>query len=544
MSFIDTILNFFTGKEEKPKPSPAPQPKSISPITQETKNHMDDFDKILAPDPQNSAAVQTTLKNLDIEKLAQAINEDADLQKTFKSASSLYDQSTYPILNNPQKDRQALLTRFANVSSFFEVEAKADLIEPLTTLTPNDIPARKPALRFYNCSADEQPGLTIGYGSYFRKNGGLIDEDKKEFLPYLTLYFSAGENKGKEVFFKEKTDINGNKKIVAVPKDNLTQEEIIAGLATHEKEKELEIKDLLQNMGTTKNPDKKNIDGFEYEISDICARDLLYSRYTAKNKNMYKEKYIGDKKPSILVEWLANDMHYQGLLKNFKGKEKLKADIIDKRNLAKATLPVCDKQGRQKKDKNGKPLFSFSLRRLSRRIVADLHNNKIKENPFPPKTDPIARKKHAELLSKHCAAYVTQMIGAKDEGLYNSPIANKLAEELTSLALIQIKTEQYGRDLRAEEINATRLEAKNLVQPYLSLKGSHNKKTAVTKVVNDTEKLLKANKATYLAQQKLEEAKNKSHLSTLKTLNKSGQKIVLNQTNISLSAQKNKAGSR
>ena len=349
---------------------------------------------------------------------------------------SLHDAAQKTLVQ-PENGSNALLTRFANFTSFLEVESSARL-RPSSDAT-KDTPSRRHAERFYVCPRDKKDGLTIGYGTFFTKKGALIKEDE-ELLDLITFATYKKDKKGNEI---------------SVPV-NLSKDE----------KREL-VKNLLINMGTRGNVNQDELNKFPYHITAESADKLLHHRFLKKNQEL--DRLIGNKKRDPLLEWVASDLHYQGML----GSDTLKAMLREgkilkspKNGKYNGYLPV------PKLNKDGDP----DLRALARRIVADYYDTIKTKFPFSPNMTEEERKKHADQLHKYVAAHAGEVLGSYGSKHMNLGISQAFIREIASLGSIQIEHDRLGRDLTEKEIQQAKQTAKQNAESYYLAKQSSVKR--------------------------------------------------------------------
>jgi len=446
MRVLDSFLNLFRKKPLPPK-QPVFSPKFLkdqqtAPIpTQqvEDKPHQ----QANSSSPANQTGTLTPPN-------ANALQGDA----LNNSPTDLHEAASETLVQPTNQDQEALTRRMAFTTSFFEVESTAKLRIPSNETT--DTPSRRGADRFYVCAADSQSGLTIGYGTFFTKEGALISADE-ELLDLIQ-------------FAQYTKDKNGH--LVSTP----------VSLTTKRK-KEL-IKDLLKNMGTTKNPNTERIKAFPYHITQESADALLLHRYKKKKQEL--NRLIGDNKREPLIEWIATDLHYQGMLKSEKLKQMLKNGQILKSPKGQAYngyLPVPNL------NKEGDP----DLRDLGRRIVADYYTAIKTTYPFSPNMTEEERQKHAEQLHQYVAAYAGKVLGSYHSKHMSLGVSRAFIREMATLGSIQIEHDRLGRDLTEKEILAIKQKAKkNCEAYYLSDQPTPKRVAKAKKIATETAKKLAA----------------------------------------------------
>ena len=422
---LEGLISWLKG--EKPKP----QEQYFIPVSEPTPNGAAQSITPSEAGPTPNGAAQAIVSSVARNEeqngtLTQPQPETLTTANLNEATGSLHDAAQKTLVQ-PKNNSNPLLTRFANFTSFLEVESTARLRH--TTNATKDTPARKHAERFYVCTRDKKDGLTIGYGTFFTKQGALIKEDE-ELLDLIT-------------FATYKKDKNGNQ--ISVPV-NLSKDE-----------KRALIKDLLKNMGTRTNVNQKTLNDFPYHITPESADKLLYKRFFQKNQEL--NRLIGDKKREPLLEWIASDLHYQGMLKSDKLKAMLREGKIlksPKNGKYNGYLPV------PKLNKDGDP----DLRALGRRIVADYYDTIKTKFPFSPNMTEEERKKHADQLHKYVAAYAGETLGSYGSKHMNLGISQAFIREIASLGSIQIEQDRLGRDLTEQEILQARQTAKQNAESY------------------------------------------------------------------------------
>ena len=210
-------------------------------------------------------------------------------------------------------------------------------------------------------------------------------------------------------------------------------------------------------MGTRTNVNQDELNKFPYHITPESADKLLYKRFFEKNQEL--NRLIGNKKRDPLLEWIASDLHYQGMLKSDKLKAMLREGKIlksPKNGKYNGYLPV------PKLNKDGDP----DLRALGRRIVADYYDTIKTKFPFSPNMTEEERKKHADQLHKYVAAYAGETLGSYGSKHMNLGISQAFIREIASLGSIQIEQDRLGRDLTEQEILQARQTAKQNAESY------------------------------------------------------------------------------
>lgn len=486
MRVLNGILNLF---RKKPLPPEQPQlpPEFI------TSQQITPFPPQQAED---EARQQTTPSSAEQTGTLTPPNANALKEGVLnESHTNLHEAAAETLVQPTSQDQEALTQRMAFTTSFFEVESTANLHRPPHQTT--DAPPRVGAERFYVCSLDKRDGLTIGYGTFFTKEGALIPEDA-ELLDLIQ-------------FAQYKKDKNGP--LVSTPVS-----------LTPKRKKEL-IKDLLKNMGTIKNPNTKRIKSFPYHITQESTEALLLHRYKKKKQEL--NRLIGDKKREPLIEWIATDLNYQGMLGNPKLKQMLREGKILK---SKKRRPNNDYLPLPNLNKEGDP----DLRDLGRRIVADYYTLIKTKYPFSPHMTEEERQKHADQLHKYVAAYAGEILGSYHSKHMELGISRAFIREMATLGSIQIEHDRLGRDLTEKEILAIKQKARENCETYYLANQSTSKRVIQAKKITseNAQKLA----ATMKAINNRNLAVNQPNPE--RKLSKSGQNIThLDRNNLSESTQ-------
>lgn len=302
--------------------------------------------------------------------------------------------------------KAAHLIRLANVTSCFEAPNGPGMDMPAKRHpTPaeqargDDVPLLMPASRFYVCKADKTKGLTIGYGTFFKKGRNLIAEDEA-ILPSLQLLNEA------------------------------TRQEIKTT-----SQKSAVVKQLFRHHS---NP--KRLSQQPYSISVESADAMLRARFNHMSNDL--DRLMSNKgkrkvKPrSVLTDWLATDLYYQGMLSSKTGIPNFAENNINKKKLPGPNPKV--------------------LRITARRTCGDLQDI-IRANPFTPDMTEEERQTHARRLSEYCTAYTAhQMTREAPDYCYQRNHVQAHIQDLSSLATMDIARAYYGRELSAEEIRQCR----------------------------------------------------------------------------------------
>ncbi len=298
----------------------------------------------------------------------------------------------------------ALRHRLANVTSSFEAP-----INPQTQMpdrrTPTadelrqgeDVPLLMPATRFYWCRGDRRAGLTVGYGTFFTKNQRLSTEDQS-LLPSLQI---LNEN--------TRQQIRGNQ-----PKAN-----VIHALFPH----------IRNNAQLRTQP---------YTVPVASADAMLRQRFIAKTTDLNRllsargQRAVAPR--DVLVDWVASDLYYQGALSSKTGIPDFAENTINKNKLSRSPQPT-------------------NLRLTARRTCSDLQRI-VNANPFTPQMDELQRQQHAQALAEYCTAYAAhQMTKANPQYYYTRNHVQAHIQDISSLAIMDIARNYYGRNLTREEIH-------------------------------------------------------------------------------------------
>ena len=479
MRMLDGLISWLKG--EKPKPQ---EQYVVPPFVS------DPTPSITAPTEPPSVPTPAPSKEKKEGTLTQPNPETLTAGVLNGTQDSLHNVAQETLVQPTKKDKDAFYTRLANFTSFLEVDSSATL-RPVTDTT-KDTPAREHAERFYVCPRDKKDGLTIGYGTFFTKQGALIKEDEA-LLDLITFATYKKDKKGNEI---------------SVP----------ANLSKAEKHKL--IKNLLQNMGTRENVNKKQLNEFAYHITPESADKILYHRFFEKNQEL--DRLIGDKKRDPLLEWIATDLNYQGMLKSDKLKAMLREGKIiksPKNGAYNGYLPV------PKLNKDGDP----DLRALGRRIVADYYETIKTKFPFSPNMTETQRKEHAEHLHKYVAAYAGEALGSYSSKHMNLGISRAFIREIASLGSIQIEHDRLGRDLTEQEIQQAKQTAKqNSESYYLTNQPTPVRVQTAKKIVADAKTNLA--KTMKLDTNITQNNKADKQPNLLQQLKKSGQNISAQET--------------
>ena len=311
-----------------------------------------------------------------------------------------------PLTEQEQADGViALRHRLANVTSSFEAP-----INPRTQMpdrrTPTaeelsrgeDVPLLMPSTRFYWCRGDRRAGLTVGYGTFFTKQRRLTPEDQS-LLPSLQI---LNRNTQQE--------ITGNQ-----PKAN-----VIHSLFPH-----------VKNDAELRNQ--------PYTVPVSSADAMLRQRFIEKTRDL--DRLLSSKGQrkvearDVLVDWVASDLYYQGALSSKTGIPDFAENTINKSKLSRSSQPT-------------------NLRLTARRTCSDLQRI-INANPFTPQMDEVQRQQHAQNLAEYCTAYAAhQMTKANPQYYYTRTHVQAHIQDISSLAIMDIARNYYGRNLRREEIHS------------------------------------------------------------------------------------------
>lgn len=467
---INWLSNLFKDEDEKTQPA-VPQ---VTPPVMQLQEMVED--KSIAP----AEAEQTlTPPKVNGNSISEVVEESTSLQAQVK------ESLIQPPAPTKEECREALLNRFGCITATFEANPTDG--ERIASDPTADTPQRKHAERFYVCTRDEKDGLTIGYGTFFTKQGALIKEDE-ELLDMIE--------------FAVWKDEKGNKIIIPDEKKGGTYTEEVVSLSREEK-KEL-IQKLLKNMGTRTDVKQDKLDKFAYHITATSADKLLM--YRLKEKNAELPRLVGDKSADPLLEWLATDLHYQGRLKSENLKQMLKENKIikDTKNgviTGYLKVPSLNKEG----DPN--------LRQLGRRIVADYYEI-IKKYNFPDKMKDEERKNHAELLHQYVAGHAGEILGGYHSKHTNIPNGKIFMREIASIGAIQIERDRLGRDLTPAEIQQACEKSKQLCESYYLTGSTPTRVANAKKMAGDAKK--------QLSEQKIASAKPNAN----KTLHSAGKNIT------------------
>ncbi len=309
-----------------------------------------------------------------------------------------------PLTNQEQEaGTVALQHRLANVTSSFEAP-----INPQTQMpdrrTPTaeelrqgeDVPLLMPSTRFYWCRGDRRAGLTVGYGTFFTKQQRLTPEDQS-LLPSLQI---LNEN--------TRQQITGNQ-----PKANVIHE-----LFPH----------IRNNERLRSQP---------YTVPVASADAMLRQRFIEKTTDLDRLLSARGRREvaprDVLVDWVASDLYYQGALSSRTGIPDFAENTINKSKLSRSPQPT-------------------NLRLTARRTCSDLQRI-VNANPFTPQMDEIQRQQHAQDLAEYCTAYAAhQMTKANPQYYYTRNHVQAHIQDLSSLAIMDIARNYYGRNLTREEI--------------------------------------------------------------------------------------------
>lgn len=430
---INWLSNLFKDEDEKTQPA-MPQ---VTPPVMQLQEMVED--KNIAP----AEAEQTlTPPKVDGDSISEVVEESTSLHTTAQKSL------IQPPAPTKEECREALLKRFGCITATFEAEPKDG--ERIASDPTIDTPQRKHAERFYVCTRDEKDGLTIGYGTFFTKQGALIKKDE-ELLDLIE--------------FTPKKATNDSE-IVNLSKD----------------EKRALIKNLLKNMGTRTAVNQKALDNFPYRITATSADKLLMHRIREKNAEL--TRLVGDKSTEPLLEWLATDLHYQGRLTG-KRQVMIKENKIIKNNKERTgylTIPQLNKEG----DPN--------LRQLGRRIVADYYEMIKQTHPFSANMTEEERKNHAEQLHRYVAGHAGEILGGYNSKHTNIPNGKIFMREIASIGAIQIERDRLGRDLTPAEIQQACEKSKQLCESYYLTGSTPNRVAKAKEMADDAKKQLNQQK--------------------------------------------------
>lgn len=315
---------------------------------------------------------------------------------------------------------------------------------------------------FYRCEKDDEDvdGLTIGYGTLFerRKVGEKYEltQYARDLLQQVKIY-----EDGKEV------------------PENKKEEKLLEAFDEKKRGKFSITVD-----------DAKKVYRYEYDLKKGRLDEILTT--TGKDG-----KSVPPKKRSPIVEALATSYHFQGRLVGGVGQSKV---VRQKRR------DMFSKNELRRNEMQDRSLKSEGMRNISRRALADIHKV-IEANPFEDNMTPDERAAHAEKLAKFSSAYAREMIACihgKDNSIgYNQLSCKNFAVEVTKLAMLDIATRYYKRDLTPQEVAHIETQAKELVYSYS--KEAMNAKTPVVR--NETKILLDG----YMAALKIPESVKKEY---------------------------------
>ncbi len=431
--WLNWLSNLFKDEDEKSQPATpqvTPPPLKLNAVL---------GDKNITP----TEAEQTlTPPKMDGNSISEVVEESASLQA--QAQKSLIQ----PPAPTKEECRAALLKRYGCITAGFEVEPDAGKRQNASL--ENNTPQRKHADRFYVCTRDEKDGLTIGYGTFFTKQGALIEADE-ELLDLIE-------------FTPKKA--NNDHEIVNLSKD----------------EKRVLIKNLLKNMGTITAVNQTALDNFPYRITATSADKLLMHRIREKNAEL--TRLVGDKSGEPLLEWLATDLHYQGRLTGNR-QVMIKENKIIKNNKERTgylTIPQLNKEG----DPN--------LRQLGRRIVADYYEMIKQTHPFSPNMTEEERKNHAEQLHRYVAGHAGAVLGSFNSKHTSLATSRIFIKEIASLGAIQIERDRLGRDLTPAEIQQACEKSKQLCESYYLTGSTPNRVAKAKEMVSEAKKQLNQQK--------------------------------------------------
>ncbi len=460
MRLLEGVINFFLGRKTQPQSQPTFTAADTGDIPQQSQQPTN------AP-PLNENSTEKTNPPLTSDTTARTENptpvtpEEGNTTLTQPNASTLTGSSLNPsheslhaaaegtLVQPTQTDQEALMRRLAFSTSFFEAPSDAWLRR-----SPVDAPPRLHADRFYVCSGDKRDGLTIGYGTFFTKEGALIKADE-DILDLVT-------------FAQYKTNEQGEK--ISVP------------VQLSREEKKRLIKNLLQNMGTSSNVNQRALRSFPYHITQESADALLLHRFKEKRQEL--NRLIGPQNNGPLFDWLATDLHYQGMLESPTLKQMLREGKILK---SKKRRPDNDYLPLPNLNKEGDP----DLRDLGRRIVADYYEIIKTKYPFSPHMTQEERANHAEQLHKYVAAYAGEILGSYRSLHMTLGVSRAFIREMATLGSIQIEYDRLGRNLTEKEIAKIKQKARENCEAYYLLNTPEKERVeAARQIVTNSKAIL------------------------------------------------------
>lgn len=384
----------------------------------------------IQPTPAPAPVIALQQEENEPTRLTEEVSQaqiDAEIQALSTQQSVLFFMPSDRALSSEEQEagRTAHRHRLANVTSSFEAPIDPVIKMPLKRepteeelARGDDVPLLMPSTRFYWCSKDRKPGITVGYGTFFERRASrrLSDEDQR-LLPSLQI-------------LNTNTGVN----------------------MTTDRQKASVIRELY--------PYVKNDDALEkkpYYVSVESADEMLRQRFDGKTNDL--DRLLSNRRRrkvaprDALVDWVASDMYYQGALSGETGIPTFAQNIIDKTKLD--------------------PPNPKNLRLTARRTCSDLQAI-IDANPFTPEMTEVERQEHARNLAEYCTAYTAhQMTRHSPDFYYTRNHVQAHIKDLSSLAIMDIARNYYGRDLAANEVRHAAEQSSDIADQIFEAENPH-----------------------------------------------------------------------